>query len=159
MIKLNVNGKLHEVDVDENTPLLWVLRDHLQLTGTKYGCGIGQCGACSVILGGQSVRSCSLLVGSLVGQSITTIEGLTLEVSPVKKAAKRVQLAWQANNVPQCGYCQPGQVVSATALLAEHPNASDSEIDKGMVGNLCRCGTYPRIKSAIKEAQEGLSSE
>lgn len=153
MIKINVNGKTHEIDVDASTPLLWVLRDHLHLTGTKYGCGIGQCGACSVLLDNQSVRSCSLTVGALSNRKITTIEGLATDVSPVKETAARVQTSWQANNVPQCGYCQSGQVVSATALLVMHPNADDEQIDAGMMGNLCRCGTYPRIKNAIKDAQ------
>lgn len=143
---LNINGKKQQVDVDPNTPVLWVLRDHLQMTGTKYGCGIAQCGACTIHLDGVAMRSCSLPIASVNGQAITTIEGLS------KKADHPVQLAWLEHDVPQCGYCQAGQIMNAAALLKDKPNPSDAEIDAAMNGNICRCGTYTRIKAAIKTA-------
>lgn len=149
--QLNVNGKPQAVDVDEDTPLLWVLRDELGLTGTKFGCGIAQCGACTVHVDGQPVRSCSLPV-SAVGkeQKVTTIEA-----APGKVAAA-LQKAWVALDVPQCGYCQSGQIMSAAALLETTPAPSDSEIDDAMNGNLCRCATYVRIRAAIKAAAAEL---
>lgn len=145
---LTVNGKKHQVDVEPDTPLLWVLRDNLQLVGTKYGCGIGQCGACTIHLDGIAMRSCSVPVSSVKDQSITTIEGLS------EKGDHPVQQAWIEHDVPQCGYCQAGQIMSAAALLKETPNPSDADIDAAMNGNLCRCGTYIRIKKAIKTAAE-----
>ena len=148
IFKLNVNGEKHEVDVDPSTPMLWVLRDHLKFKGTKYGCGIAQCGACTVHLDGVAMRSCSLPVSQVGSQSIITIEGLS------EKGDHPVQKAWLAHDVPQCGYCQAGQIMSAAALLKDTPNPSDSEIDAAMNGNLCRCGTYTRIKAAIKTAAE-----
>lgn len=143
---LSVNGKNVEVDVDPNTPMLWVLRDHLKLVGTKYGCGIAQCGACTIHLNGAPVRSCVLPVSSAVNQAITTIEGLSSD------GTHPVQAAWLEHDVPQCGYCQAGQIMSAAALLAQNPSPSDEEIDAAMDGNLCRCGTYLRIHAAIKTA-------
>lgn len=143
---LNINGSEKQVDVDPSTPMLWVLRDHLQLVGTKYGCGIAQCGACTVHLEGTAVRSCSLPVSSVGEQSITTIEGLSA------KGDHPVQQAWLEHDVPQCGYCQAGQVMSAAALLADNPSPNDAAIDAAMNGNICRCGTYVRIKAAIKTA-------
>jgi isoquinoline 1-oxidoreductase subunit alpha len=142
-ISFNVNGKSQTVDVAPDTPLLWVLRDTLGMTGTKFGCGKALCGACTVHLNGMAVRSCQTQIGSVAGQKITTIEGLGMN---------KVQQAWIALDVPQCGYCQPGQIMSATALLAANRNPSDSDIDAAMSGNLCRCGTYPRIRAAIKAA-------
>ncbi|MEO9470204.1 (2Fe-2S)-binding protein [Parasphingorhabdus sp.] len=148
MIKLNVNGSTTEVDVDPNTPILWVVRENLKMTGTKFGCGIAQCGACTVHLDGKPVRSCSTPISAADGKSITTIEGLAAEDGTLSK----VQQAWVAEQVPQCGYCQSGQIMSATALLKDHPNPSDDQIDAAMKGNICRCGTYPRIRKAIKVA-------
>jgi len=142
-ISFNVNGKSQTVDVAPDTPLLWVLRDTLGMTGTKFGCGKALCGACTVHLNGMAVRSCQTQIGSVAGQKITTIEGLNMN---------KVQQAWIALDVPQCGYCQPGQIMSATALLAANRNPSDADIDAAMSGNLCRCGTYPRIRAAIKAA-------
>ena len=142
MIALNVNGQRHEVDVEPETPLLWVLRDEIGLTGTKFGCGIAQCGACTVHLNGEAVRSCTLPVGSAAGAQITTIEGL----SP--NGDHPVQKAWIAEDVPQCGYCQSGQIMAAAAFLKKHPKPTDAEIDAGLT-NICRCGTYPRIRAAI----------
>jgi aerobic-type carbon monoxide dehydrogenase small subunit (CoxS/CutS family) len=147
-IKLKVNGVEKTVDVSPDTPLLWVLRDVLNYTGTKYGCGIGLCGACTVLLGGSATRSCTLQAGS-VTQPITTIEGLAAE------ERHPVLAAWEAIDVPQCGYCQAGQIMSATALLAHTPHPTDAEIDKAMSGNLCRCGTYTRIREAIHQAANG----
>lgn len=144
--KLNVNGKVHQVNIDPSTPILWVLRDHLHLVGTKYGCGIAQCGACTIHIGGTAVRSCQLPVSSVGGQQITTIEGLSEE------GDHPVQQAWLTHDVPQCGYCQAGQIMSAASLLNNNPNPSDEEIEEAMNGNLCRCGTYVRIKAAIKTA-------
>ena len=146
MIELIVNNETHQVEVDPNTPLLWVLRDILNLTGTKYSCGEGLCGACTVHLNGKAVRSCILPVSNTAGNQITTIEGLSSDHS------HPVQLAWISENVPQCGYCQPGQIMSAAALLASNPHPTDDEIDKAMSGNLCRCGTYQRIRKAIHQA-------
>lgn len=147
MISIKVNGQSRQVEDDPQTPLLWVLRDSLDLTGTKYGCGIAQCGACTVLLDGVAVRSCSLPVGGLGAKDITTIEGLSKD-----DTLTNVQQAWVEEDVPQCGYCQSGQIMSATSLLARNSNPSDAEIESAMSGNICRCGTYPRIKKAIKRA-------
>lgn len=149
-INLNVNGKKQTIDVDPNTPVLWVLRDHLNLTGTKYGCGIAQCGACTIHLGGIAVRSCQLPVSSVENQEITTIEGLS------ENGEHPVQQAWLEHDVPQCGYCQAGQIMTAVALLKNNPTPSDAEIETGMNGNICRCGTYLRIKEAVKTASKSL---
>jgi aerobic-type carbon monoxide dehydrogenase small subunit (CoxS/CutS family) len=145
---LTVNGKRRVVAADPQTPLLWVLRDHLDLTGTKYGCGIGQCGACTVILEGNAVRSCQVLLSRAAGKSITTIEGLSPDRS------HPLQQAWIEDQVPQCGYCQSGQIMAAAVLLAAKPNPTDVEIDDAMSGNLCRCGTYHRIRKAVHHAAE-----
>ena len=144
--ELNVNGKTHELNVDPSTPILWVLRDHLKLVGTKYGCGIAPCGACTVHLNGVAVRSCQLPVSSVGNNQLTTIEGLS------EKGDHPVQQAWLEHDVPQCGYCQSGQIMSASALLEANTNPSDEEIESAMNGNICRCGTYTRIKAAIKTA-------
>ena len=149
---LNINGKTQEVDVDPNTPMLWVLRDHFQLVGTKYGCGIAQCGACTIHLGDNAVRSCQLTVSSVGEQAITTIEGLS------KNGDHPVQKAWLEVDVPQCGYCQAGQIMTASALLKQNPNPSDTEIETAMHGNICRCGTYTRIKKAVKMAADSKLS-
>ena len=149
-IKLTVNNQSHELDIDPNMPLLWAIRDHLRLTGTKFGCGMALCGACTVHIDGQAARSCVTPVSAVVGKSITTIEGL---VSPSGKA---VQDAWVHLDVPQCGYCQSGQVMSAAALLATNSRPSDADIDAAMAGNICRCATYARIRNAIHEAAETL---
>ena len=146
--KLTINGTEHDIDVEPETPLLWVLRDTVGLTGTKFGCGIAQCGACTVHLDGQPVRSCSTPASSAVGREITTIEGLSPDSS------HPLQRAWVEHTVPQCGYCQSGQIMSAAALLSRNPNPSDSEIDAAMAGNICRCGTYSRIRAAIHRAAE-----
>lgn len=143
---LKINGQTQEVDVDPTTPILWVLRDHVKLVGTKYGCGIAQCGACTVHLGDNDVRSCQLPVSAVGEQEITTIEGLS------ENGDHPVQQAWLEIDVPQCGYCQAGQIMSASALLKRTPNPSDEEIESAMNGNICRCGTYIRIKKAIKTA-------
>ncbi len=143
-ISFNVNGKQTSVDVAPDTPLLWVLRDTLGLTGTKFGCGKALCGSCTVHLNGMAIRSCQTAVGSISGQKVTTIEGLG--------GSHKVQKAWIALDVPQCGYCQPGQMMSAAALLAANKNPTDDDIDAFMSGNICRCGTYPRIRAAIKQA-------
>ncbi|HET8735032.1 MAG TPA: (2Fe-2S)-binding protein [Pricia sp.] len=145
-INMKVNGAQQKVDVDPNTPLLWVLRDHLKLVGTKYGCGIAQCGACTVHLGENAVRSCQLPVSAVGEQEVTTIEGLS------ENGDHPVQKAWLEIDVPQCGYCQAGQIMSASALLKRNPNPSDTEIESAMDGNICRCGTYLRINKAIKTA-------
>lgn len=147
---LNINGSSKQVDVDPNTPILWVLRDHLNLVGTKFGCGMAQCGACTIHLDGAAIRSCSLPVSSVGNSEITTIEGLA------ENANHPVQQAWIEHDVPQCGYCQAGQIMSAAALLRENPSPSDAEIESAMQGNLCRCGTYLRIKAAIKTASQNL---
>lgn len=149
LISIVVNGQEHAVDVDPETPLLWVLRDTLGLTGTKYTCGVGLCGACTVHLDGEPVRSCTLPVSEVAGRAITTIEGLSPDGS------HPLQQAWIAESVPQCGYCQPGQIMTAAALLAENPNPSDEDIDAAMSGTLCRCGTYQRIRRAIHRVIEG----
>ncbi len=143
---LTINEKKQQVDVDPDTPMLWVLRDHINLVGTKYGCGIGQCGACTVHLDGNAVRSCSLTVDKVRDQKITTIEGLSAN------GDHPLQEAWIAHDVPQCGYCQAGQIMNAASLLTNNPNPSDEEIAGAMNGNICRCGTYTRIKAAIKTA-------
>ena len=143
---LHVNGKLQAVDVEPDTPLLWALRDTLGLVGAKYGCGLGQCGACTVHLDGVPARSCLTPVSGVGKQKITTIEGLDAQ------ARHPLQLAWQELDVPQCGYCQSGQIMSACALLKQHPKPSDAQIDEAMAGNLCRCATYTRIRRAIKRA-------
>jgi isoquinoline 1-oxidoreductase alpha subunit len=144
--QLNVNGKRHHVDVDGNMPLLWAIRDVLGLKGTKFGCGVAQCGACTVHLDGRAVRSCSVDVGVAQLSEITTIEGLSYDGS------HPCQRAWVELGVPQCGFCQPGQIMSAAALLRANPNPNDTDIDNAMRGNICRCGTYPRIREAIHKA-------
>ena len=154
MITLFINGKKTEVDADPDTPLLWVLRDNLQMTGTKYGCGIAQCGACTVHLDGGAVRSCQTPVSVAGGKQVTTIEGLAETA-----LGKTVQAAWKEVDVPQCGYCQSGQIMSATALLMENPHPSEAQISAAMDGNLCRCGTYNRIRAAINMASVQLASE
>jgi len=143
---LNVNGQKKQVDVADDTPLLWVLRENLDLVGTKYGCGVAMCGACTVHLNGQAIRSCSLPVSAVGTQAVTTIEGLSEE------GDHPVQKAWLEHDVAQCGYCQSGQIMSAVALLVTNSNPSDTDIDNAMSGNICRCGTYTRIKAAIKTA-------
>lgn len=148
MIVMKVNGQEQRVEVDPSTPLLWVIREQLALTGTKFGCGIAQCGSCTVQLNGMSIRSCSTPVGAAAGQEITTIEVL----APAEDTPHPLQSAWIENQVPQCGYCQSGQLMSADALLASNANPSDEDIDAAMAGNICRCGMYGRIKSAIKTA-------
>jgi isoquinoline 1-oxidoreductase alpha subunit len=145
-IKLNVNGKQQTVDVDPKTPVLWVLRDHLNLVGTKYGCGVAQCGACTVLLDGNAVRSCSLPVSAVANKKLTTIEGIS------ENGDHPVQKAWLEHDVPQCGYCQAGQIMTAVALLEKNAKPSDDEIETAMNGNICRCGTYLRIKAAVKTA-------
>jgi isoquinoline 1-oxidoreductase alpha subunit len=147
MISLNVNGKSVETDVDGDTPLLWVLRDHLDMTGTKFGCGMALCGACTVHIDGEPVRSCVTPVSAVAGRKIATIEAIG-----ETNVGKAVQAAWVAESVPQCGYCQSGQVMAAVALLQANPTPSDADIDTAMSGNLCRCATYPRIRAAIKRA-------
>ena len=147
-ITLNINGKAHSVDIEPETPLLWVLRDNLGLTGTKYGCGIAACGACTIHIDGQPTRACQTAVSSAAGRQITTIEGLSQD------STHPVQRAWVEVGVPQCGYCQSGQIMSAAALLSRRKNPSDAEIDAAMEGNLCRCGTYQRIREAVKRAAQ-----
>jgi len=151
VFNLNINGETREVDVDPSTPILWVLRDHIKLVGTKYGCGIAQCGACTVHLENNAVRSCQLPVSAVGEQQITTIEGLS------ENGDHPVQKAWLEIDVPQCGYCQAGQIMTASALLEKNPNPTDSEIDTAMNGNICRCGTYTRIKKAVKMAAGNVS--
>jgi isoquinoline 1-oxidoreductase alpha subunit len=153
MITLNVNGRSIEVDVDPQTPLLWVLRDTVGLTGTKYGCGMALCGACTVHLDGEPIRSCVTPVSAIGDQKITTIEGLS------KDRSHPVQQAWMEIDVPQCGYCQSGQIMSAAALLAKTPKPTDADIDAAMAGNICRCGTYNRIRKAVHRAAELLKKE
>ena len=149
MAKININGKLHDVQAEGDTPLLWVIREQVGLTGTKYGCGVAQCGACSVHINGELRRSCSIPVSAVKAtDKIVTIEGLSA------KSTHPVQRAWAEVDVPQCGYCQAGQIMSAAALLAKHPHPTDAEIDAAMDGNICRCGTYLRIRKAIKRAGE-----
>ena len=152
MITLNVNGEAHDVDVAADVPLLWVLRDVLAMTGTKFGCGIAQCGACTVHIDGMPVRSCLLPVGSIGAKKITTIEGIG-----ATPAGAKVQKAWLDLEVIQCGYCQSGQIMSAAALIASNPDPSDADIDNAMSGNICRCGTYVRIRAAIKQAAQSAS--
>jgi len=147
VISLNVNGKTHSVDAEPATPLLWVIHDNLGMSGTKFGCGMALCGACTVHVDGKPVRSCSTPVSAAAGKKITTIEAVG--ATPV---GQKVQAAWVALDVPQCGYCQSGQIMSAVALLAEKPNPTDADIDDAMAGNICRCGTYPRIRAAIHRA-------
>jgi isoquinoline 1-oxidoreductase alpha subunit len=151
MISLNVNGKVVRVDAEPDTPLLWVLRDRLDMTGTKYGCGMALCGACTVHLNDQPARSCSTPASAAVGKRITTIEAIG-----ATKEGQVVQAAWIANDVPQCGYCQSGQIMSAVALLQKNKRPSDADIDAAMRGNVCRCGTYNRIRTAIRQASRGL---
>lgn len=146
LFQLKINGKNYPVDVDANTPLLWVLRDHLDLVGTKYGCGMAMCGACTVHVNGDAVRSCVLPISAVSAANITTIEGLS------EKGTHPVQEAWDEVDVPQCGYCQAGQIMTASALLSKNPNPSDKDIEEAMVGNICRCGTYHRIHDAVKVA-------
>ncbi len=148
-MKLDVNGKTTEVDVPADTPLLWVLREELELTGTKYGCGVALCGACTVLVDGNARRSCVTACGDAVGHQVTTVEGLA-----AGGVLHAVQQAWIEENVPQCGYCQSGQIVSAVALLAQRPQPTDEDIDAVMSASLCRCGTYPRIRRAIVRAAE-----
>ncbi|WP_425638014.1 (2Fe-2S)-binding protein [Algoriphagus yeomjeoni] len=143
---LKINGKSLSVEVDPNTPMLWVLRDHLDMVGTKFGCGIAQCGACTIHLDGAAIRSCQLPVSAAEGAELTTIEGIS------ENGDHPVQKAWLEHDVPQCGYCQAGQIMSAVALLKDNPTPSDTDIDNAMNGNICRCGTYTRIKAAIKTA-------
>lgn len=150
MTELTINGKKQKITADPDTPLLWVLRDQLKLTGTKYGCGVAACGACTVHMNGSAVRSCALPISAAENANITTIEGLE------SKTGQAVQQAWQALDVVQCGYCQSGQIMSATALLDQNPSPSDDEINAGMQGNLCRCATYQRIKGAIHHASKSL---
>jgi aerobic-type carbon monoxide dehydrogenase small subunit (CoxS/CutS family) len=152
MISLKVNGKTYEVEVPRDTPLLWVIRESIGLTGTKYGCGMAQCGACTVHVNGQAVRSCVTPVSSVAGKEIVTIEGLSPDGS------HPVQRAWIADDVPQCGYCHSGQIMSAAALLAENQKPTDADIDEAMSGNICRCGTYQRIRRAIHRAA-GMMAE
>jgi aerobic-type carbon monoxide dehydrogenase small subunit (CoxS/CutS family) len=149
MISLTVNGQRHDVDVAADMPLLWVIREAVGLTGTKFGCGLSQCGACTVHLNGEPIRSCTTPASTAAGKMVTTIEGL----SP--NASHALQLAWIAEQVPQCGYCQSGQLMSAAALLARRPDPTDAEIDAAMSGNICRCGTYQRIRRAIHRAARG----
>jgi isoquinoline 1-oxidoreductase alpha subunit len=150
-IKFTVNSQPRDLDVDPDMPLLWAIRDHLQLTGTKFGCGMALCGACTVHIDGQPMRSCVTPVSGVEGKKVTTIEGLSTP------AGKAVQDAWVALDVPQCGYCQSGQVMSASALLASNPKPTDADIDSAMSGNICRCATYVRIRAAIHQAAEKLS--
>jgi isoquinoline 1-oxidoreductase subunit alpha len=152
MTPLSVNGKPMSVDADPETPLLWVLRDFLELTGTKFGCGMALCGACTVHVDGKPTRSCVTPLVAATGRRITTIEGIGHS-----KTGRLVQEAWVAENVPQCGYCQSGQIMSAAALLSSNQAPSDAQIDTAMSGNICRCATYPRIRAAIKRAAKGLS--
>ena len=151
-IKLTVNGEARELDVDPDMPLLWAIRDHLQLTGTKFGCGMALCGACTVHIDGQPTRSCVTPVSAVQDRKVTTIEGLS------GAAGQAVQAAWVSLNVPQCGYCQSGQIMSAAALLGGNPHPSDADIDSAMAGNICRCATYVRIRSAIHQAAETLAA-
>ena len=149
-VKLTLNGQPRELDVDPDMPLLWAIRDHLQLTGTKFGCGMALCGACTVHIDGQATRSCVTPVSAVAGKNITTIEGLQ------SAAAEAIQDAWVKLDVPQCGYCQSGQIMSASALLAGNPKPTDADIDSAMAGNICRCATYVRIRAAIHEAAASL---
>ena len=154
MVTLTVNNKRHNLDIPDDMPLLWTLRDVLSMTGTKFGCGAGLCGACTVQLDGQPTRSCITPVSAAAGKTITTIEAIGSTA-----AGKRIQAVWLALDVPQCGYCQSGQIMSASALLAAKLNPSDSDIDDAMAGNICRCGTYPRIRAAIKKAAVATTAD
>jgi len=147
---INVNGQQHQVNCDEDTPILWVLRDNLQLVGTKYGCGIAQCGACTIHIDGESARSCSITIAQVSDKKITTIEGLSADGS------HPLQQAWVEHDVPQCGYCQAGQLMTAAALLSDNSNPSDEDIERTMHGNICRCGTYNRIKAAVRTAADRM---
>jgi isoquinoline 1-oxidoreductase subunit alpha len=151
MIKLTVNGRAVALDAAQDMPLLWALRENLQLTGTKFGCGMALCGACTVHIDGQAVRSCVTPLSAAAGRKVTTIEAMA-----TTRTGKAVQAAWDAHDVPQCGYCQSGQIMSATALLADKPKPSDADIDAAMSGNVCRCGTYNQIRAAIKDAAGSL---
>jgi isoquinoline 1-oxidoreductase alpha subunit len=151
MLKLEINGQSRELDIDPAMPLLWAIRDHVGLTGTKYGCGLALCGSCTVLVDGQPVRSCQQPAGGVEGRPITTIEGLD------SRAGKAVQAAWERLDVVQCGYCQSGQILAATALLTRNPQPSDAEINEAMSGNICRCATYVRIRAAIREAARAVS--
>ncbi len=153
MITLTINGDAHTLDVDPATPLLWVIRDYAGLTGTKFGCGIAQCGACTVHLNGRPIRSCVTPAQAAVGHEITTIEGLADDAG-----LHPVQQAWIDEQVPQCGYCQSGQIMAAAALLADNPQPTDADIDAAMTGNICRCGTYPRIREGIKRAARAINA-
>jgi isoquinoline 1-oxidoreductase alpha subunit len=153
-VTLTVNGKAQHLTAEADTPLLWALREQLALTGTKFACGIAQCGACTVLLDGKPIRACITPVSACIGKKITTIEGLGTPDKP-----HPVQLGWADIGVPQCGYCQSGQIMSAAALLAEHPNPTDEQIDAAMAGNLCRCGTYNRIRAAIHKAAELMAKK
>ena len=153
MMTLTINGKAMKVDVDPDTPILWVLRDNLGMSGTKFGCGMALCGACTVHLDGQPIRSCSTPVSQAADRKITTIESMS-----ASRVGKAVQAAWVKNDVPQCGYCQSGQIMSAVALLAANKSPSDKDIDSAMAGNVCRCGTYNQIRAAIKDAAANLSA-
>jgi len=157
MIRFNLNGERVTAAVPDDTPLLWVVRDHLKLKGSKFGCGMGLCGACTMHLDGEAVRTCILPVAAVAGKHITTIEGLSPGDASSPESLHVVQQAWLEHNVPQCGYCQSGQIMSASALLAKNPNPSDDEIDAAMSGNICRCGTYPRIRKAIHSAADKLT--
>lgn len=155
MAVLTVNGIKRDIDIDPSTPLLWVIREQLELTGTKFGCGIGQCGACTVRLNGTAIRSCVINVGAVDGQDIQTVEALAADDG----ALHRLQTAWIKHQVPQCGYCQSGQLMSAAALLESNPSPTDEDIDRAMDGNICRCGMYGRIKAAIKTAADTRTYE
>ena len=150
-MKLNINGEEREVDVSEDMPMLWVLRDELDMTGTKFGCGVAQCGACTIHIDGRAVRSCATPAGAIQGRRVTTIEGVS-----DGENLHAVQQAWLAHQVPQCGYCQSGQIMQAIAFLRHVPDPTDDDIDRAMSGNICRCGTYPRIRQAIREAARAL---
>lgn len=155
MITLKINGQTHNIEVDPNTPILWVVREQIGLTGTKFGCGIAQCGACTVHLNGKPIRSCVTPIRAVANQEITTIEG----IGRVKGKLHAVQQAWIDEQVPQCGYCQSGQIMSAAALLAANSAPTDADIDRAMSGNICRCGTYPRIRKGIKRAAALLATD
>jgi isoquinoline 1-oxidoreductase subunit alpha len=154
MMKLNINGRIHPVDIDPETPLLWALRDVLDMTGTKFGCGMALCGACTVHIDGVATRSCVTPVAAVADKKVTTIEGVG-----ASKVGKAVQGAWRAHDVPQCGYCQSGQIMSAASLLAQNTAPTDADIDAAMSGNICRCGTYTRIRAAIHDAAKSLGSK
>jgi isoquinoline 1-oxidoreductase subunit alpha len=154
MMKLNINGRIHPVDIDADTPLLWALRDVLDMTGTKFGCGMALCGACTVHVDGVATRSCITPVSAVSDKKITTIEGVG-----ASKVGKAVQNAWRAHDVPQCGYCQSGQIMSASSLLAQNTAPTDADIDAAMSGNICRCGTYTRIRAAIHDAAKNLGNK